>query len=159
MIEKLALFGATGDLAARYLLPAIARLHATDRLPEGFEVVGAARDDHDDEAFRRLAAEALARYADDVPGASRDAVVQGLSYRQVDVADEASVARAVGGDRPVAAYLALPPGLFAATVTTLGAVGMPPGSRIVSCGKLRSIRAWKTRAGACARTGRASGRT
>jgi hypothetical protein len=32
--------------------------------------------------------------------------------------------------RPVAVYLALPPRLFAPTVATLGAVGLPPGSRI-----------------------------
>lgn len=34
MIERLVLFGATGDLAGRYLLPALAALHVSGRLPE-----------------------------------------------------------------------------------------------------------------------------
>ena len=40
MIERLVLFGATGDLAGRYLLPALAALHAAGRLPERFEIIG-----------------------------------------------------------------------------------------------------------------------
>ena len=51
MIRKLVLFGATGDLAGRYLLPALAGLHATGRLPEGFLVVGASREVRTDDQF------------------------------------------------------------------------------------------------------------
>ena len=42
MIERLVLLGATGDLAGRFLLPALAALHAAGELPDGFRVVGAA---------------------------------------------------------------------------------------------------------------------
>ena len=59
MIERLLLFGATGDLAGRFLLPALAELHDEGKLPDGFRVVGAAREDWDDEAFRRHAARRL----------------------------------------------------------------------------------------------------
>ncbi|MBL8951811.1 MAG: glucose-6-phosphate dehydrogenase, partial [Myxococcaceae bacterium] len=52
MISKLLLFGATGDLAGRYLLPGLAGLHAAGKLPAGFELIGAAREEHGDEAFR-----------------------------------------------------------------------------------------------------------
>ena len=70
-----------------------------------------------------------------------DASVLALHYRQVDVTDAGTVAAVLAAaDRepaagasaePVAAYLALPTGLFPAAVTALGAVGLPKGSRIV----------------------------
>ncbi len=45
MIERIAIFGTTGDLTPRYLLPALARLHGTGSLPEDFEISCLARDD------------------------------------------------------------------------------------------------------------------
>jgi glucose-6-phosphate 1-dehydrogenase len=41
MIDRLVLFGATGDLAGRFLMPALARLRQAAELPDGFRVVGA----------------------------------------------------------------------------------------------------------------------
>jgi glucose-6-phosphate 1-dehydrogenase len=131
MIKRLVLFGATGDLAGRYLLPALAALHAGGRLPDGFELVGAATQDLNDEAFRRLAVERLEEHASDVAPASRDALVRAARYRPVDLGDQASVAALLGGAQdPVAAYLALPPALFPVAVTTLEPL-VPSGSRIV----------------------------
>jgi glucose-6-phosphate 1-dehydrogenase len=131
VIRRLVLFGATGDLAGRYLLPALAALHAAGSLPGGFEVIGAARQDQDDEAFCRQAAERLDEHASEVPAAARDALVRSLRYRAVDLEDPASVASALDpAAGPVAAYLALPPGVFGTAVKTIGAVGLPPGSRI-----------------------------
>ena len=63
MIRRMIVFGVTGDLMPRYLLPALARLHEANRLPTGFEVSGLARDDWDIEAFRRFVEERLAKYA------------------------------------------------------------------------------------------------
>ena len=131
-IERLLLFGATGDLAGRYLLPALARLFATEQLPTSFEVVGAARQDLDDDGFRALTADHLARHAADVPDSGRRMLLSALHYRKVDLADPASVEAVVGEDRrPVAAYLALPPSVFPTAVTSLGATGLPAGSQIV----------------------------
>jgi glucose-6-phosphate 1-dehydrogenase len=142
MIERLLLFGATGDLVGRFLLPALAELYDEGELPDGFRVVGAAREDWDDEAFRRHATRQLEQHAaTDVSAASREALVRSLRYRRVDFDDPASVAEAVeeasGGSlvgaqaEPVAAYLALPAAVFAPAVRALGAVGLPSGSRIV----------------------------
>ena len=140
MIERLLLFGATGDLVGRYLLLALAELYDEGKLPVGFRVVGAAREDWDDETFRRHAARRLERHAaSDVSAASREALVRSLRYRKVDFDDPAGVARVVhaavsddvSGADPVVAYLALPPAVFPAAVRALGAVGLPPGSRIV----------------------------
>jgi glucose-6-phosphate 1-dehydrogenase len=132
VIERLVLFGATGDLAGRYLLPALAALAAEGRLPADFEVVGVAQEDWDDETFRAAAAERLERHAAGRPAAAREAVVRSLRYRQVDLGEPAGVGGVVGdGGAPIAVYLALPPGLFPKAVTALGSVGLPEGSRIV----------------------------
>jgi glucose-6-phosphate 1-dehydrogenase len=135
VIARLVVFGASGDLAGRFLLPGLAALHAKGRLPVGFSVVGAAGQDWDDDAFRRFASERLERHAADVPAAAREALVGSLRYRQVDVADAASVASllrtgplASGG--ALVSYLALPQRLFAPAVTALAAAGLPEGSRV-----------------------------
>ena len=129
----LLLFGASGDLAGRFLLPALAALEAAGRLPDGFRAIGVAREEWDREAFRRIAAERLAEHAGDVPAAARQALVESLDYRSVDLSRPEHVARALGEDgdtRPVVAYLALPPGVFTDAVTALGDTGLPQGSRI-----------------------------
>ena len=131
MIERLLLFGATGDLAGRYLLPALAALHAARRLPAGFEVIGGSPENLDEEAFRRTVGERLEEHAGDIPAAARDGIVRSLRYRPADVTDPANIASLVEPSRgPVAAYLALPPALFPAAVTALGGAGLPKGSRI-----------------------------
>jgi glucose-6-phosphate 1-dehydrogenase len=137
VIERLVLFGATGDLAGRFLLPALAALRAAGRLPDGFEVVAAGREDLAGEAFRREAAGHLTEHCSEIPRRARDALLDSLRYRQADIGDSKSVAAVVrnagdgpGDGAPVAVYLALPPGLFARSVSVLGDVGLPAGSRI-----------------------------
>lgn len=46
------IFGASGDLAVRKLIPAIFELHKADYLPKNFAVLGVSRSDYSDEAFR-----------------------------------------------------------------------------------------------------------
>ncbi len=141
MIGRLVLFGATGDLAGRFLLPALARGVAAGELPDDLAIVGAAPQDWDDETFTAHVARRLATHAGEVPDDVRGALLRRLRYRRVDLADAASVARAVhgfadddtpgaDGDIPVAVYLALPPTLFPAAVAALGTADLPAGSRI-----------------------------
>ncbi|HEX4281911.1 MAG TPA: hypothetical protein VHZ27_14185 [Solirubrobacteraceae bacterium] len=59
----LLIFGATGDLARRKLLPAIYNLAHDGLLPTRFGLVGIARGRMDDEEFRGLAAEAVHRFS------------------------------------------------------------------------------------------------
>ena len=138
MLERLLLFGATGDLTGRFLLPALAELDAQERLPRDFEVVGAARPDWSDDEFRHRAAERLAEFAKDVPAVARERLLGRLRYRRVDldgddvVAELRALVGSVDGARaPVAAYLAVPPRMFAPAVTALDGAGLPAGSRIV----------------------------
>lgn len=132
MIASLVLFGASGDLAGRFVLPALASLRAAGRLPGGFVVVGSARAPWNDQAFRDHASERLAAHAADVPPEHRDALARSLRYRPADLTDADDVAAVIrlAGEGAVAVYLALPPGLFGTSVTALGDAGLPAGSRI-----------------------------
>jgi glucose-6-phosphate 1-dehydrogenase len=58
------IFGASGDLAKRKLLPALYNLYHQGFLPEGFTVLGYARSDYDDETFRQRAREGIEEYGD-----------------------------------------------------------------------------------------------
>src|SRR2546427_5030956 len=57
------IFGATGDLSGRKLLPALYNLAKQRLLPAGFAVVGAAIDDLSDDAFRKRAAEKIREFS------------------------------------------------------------------------------------------------
>ena len=62
MVEKIStllLFGATGDLARRMLLPSLYGLDSDGLLPADLRIVGTARSDLDDSGFRGQAEQAL----------------------------------------------------------------------------------------------------
>jgi glucose-6-phosphate 1-dehydrogenase len=131
MIERLVIFGGTGDLTGRFLLPGLAALHAQGYLGEEFRLVAAARDDWTDDRFREYAAGWLEREAGDMPAASRSAVVAASRYHKLDLGDAANVADCLAGTGPVAVYLALPPSVFRSAVIAAHQAGLAPGSRVV----------------------------
>jgi glucose-6-phosphate 1-dehydrogenase len=131
MIERLIILGATGDLTARYLLPALASLCGAGELSERFALIAAGRDDWQGDVFQRWAADQLDRHAAELPAAAREAVVRASRYHQANVADPDDMRPLLAGDGPVAAYLALPPFLFAPAVSALHEAGLPKGSTIV----------------------------
>jgi glucose-6-phosphate 1-dehydrogenase len=131
MIDRLVIFGATGDLMARYLLPGLGALRAAGLLGERFRVTGSGREDWDDDQFRSWAAAQLDRHGSHLPASAREAVLSATAYRQADVRDAESVSAAIAGEGPVAAYLALPPVVFPAAVSALRDAGLPPGSLVV----------------------------
>jgi glucose-6-phosphate 1-dehydrogenase len=71
----LVIFGATGDLAHRKLLPALYNLAHEGALPERFELIGVARRDKPDDEFREMARESIERYSRHRPD---PAVLDGL---------------------------------------------------------------------------------
>jgi glucose-6-phosphate 1-dehydrogenase len=131
VIERLVIFGGTGDLAARYLLPGIAALRAAGRLPERFAVTGSSRDEWDTDRYRGWVAAQLESHAPDLGAEARQSVVSACSYQRADVTDPRSVAAVVTGSDPVAVYLALPPAVFPAAVGALRDARLPVGSGIV----------------------------
>ncbi|MFL6752859.1 MAG: glucose-6-phosphate dehydrogenase, partial [Sphingomicrobium sp.] len=60
--STLVLFGATGDLARRMLLPSLYGLDSDGLLPPDLRIIGTARTVLDDDAYRQRAAEALQQF-------------------------------------------------------------------------------------------------
>ena len=132
----LVVFGASGDLTGRKLLPALARLAAARELPGRFAVVGVARTTWSDEEFRRVALEAPSSHPDGTqePGADVDVawrdVVSGFRYvtgeydndetfvRLATALDE--VDRLCGTEGNRVHYLAVPPSAIPTIVAALG---------------------------------------
>ena len=104
----LVIFGATGDLAHRKLLPALYNLAHEGALPERFELIGIARSEYSDEQFRQIAAESIERFSRRKPDPE---VLQGLlcdlRYFSGSFDEErcyASIAEAIGGFEERAGY-------------------------------------------------------
>jgi glucose-6-phosphate 1-dehydrogenase len=131
VIDRLVIFGGTGDLSGRYLLPGLAALLAREHLSERFELVGASRQEWDDEQFRNWAAAWLQREATSVDARAATTLINSSRYQQLDLADPASVTACVAGEGPVAVYLALPPAVFPAAVSALHRAGLPADSQLV----------------------------
>jgi glucose-6-phosphate 1-dehydrogenase len=64
----LVLFGATGDLAKRLVVPALYNLSVSGALPEHFALIGVARSEHDVEAWRHTLYDALKGFVGDSSG-------------------------------------------------------------------------------------------
>jgi glucose-6-phosphate 1-dehydrogenase len=126
--DQVIIFGASGDLTRRKLIPALARLDSDPRPPVGFSIMGVSRSDKTDEQFRMELAGAIPA---DLRGAF-DKLAPRVSYHRGDSSDPESVAslgakldRLPGGRGSGRLfYLSLKPDLFHATVSTLGAAGL-----------------------------------
>jgi glucose-6-phosphate 1-dehydrogenase len=125
----LVVMGASGDLTARKLFPAIAELHAGGYLPHGFVVIGTARTEMTDEQFRTHLLESTPNSA---PGwrdvVARSRYVTGeykspLTYIALgEVLREVDQTCATGGNRIF--YLATSPEVFPTIVERLGSSGL-----------------------------------
>jgi glucose-6-phosphate 1-dehydrogenase len=87
MIGRVMLFGATGDLAGRFLLPALARLQAAGNRPLGARVVDAAGAEHDDVEFQPFATQRIGEHAGDARTGSREALAPSLRDGKDDCND------------------------------------------------------------------------
>lgn len=86
----LVIFGATGDLARRKILPALFRRQRSGHFPDGGRIIGAARADMDDAAFRADIAAAIAEFDPSHADAPElPAFLDRLSYVPVDATGEA----------------------------------------------------------------------
>jgi len=85
----LVLFGGTGDLARRKLIPSLFQLHTRGLLHATSRIVGCGRTPHDDASFRDLVAQALRAEAP----AAREVFLARISYQRIDEADAASFGR------------------------------------------------------------------
>ena len=127
---KLLLFGATGDLAQRMLLPSLYGLHSDGLLPAGLTITGTARSEHDDASYRAFAAEALDTFlpADRKQDAQIGSFLERLSYQPLDASSQegfGALAEKVGScDQGLAIFLSTAPSLFRPTIAGLDAAGL-----------------------------------
>ncbi len=128
-------FGATGDLAHRLVLPALYNLAATDLLPDKFCVVGIARKAMSGDALRDSLMKGLREFATrPVDDAIAERLLECVTCIAADPKDPASfdrmrerlekleANRTTGGNRLF--YLATPPDAFAPIARQLGRTGM-----------------------------------
>jgi glucose-6-phosphate 1-dehydrogenase len=125
----LVVFGASGDLAARKLFPALERLASHRQLPSAFSVVGVARTAMTDDEFRTLVDKATPdsgpAWASLVPGfryVSGGYGEAGTFERLKAVLGEVDDQRGTSGSRLY--YLATPPGVFTEVAAGLAAAGL-----------------------------------
>ena len=85
----LVIFGASGDLTAKKLMPALYSLAVRRLLPERFGIVGAARTEETDDEFRARMKQAVAEHArDPFDEAVWEELAAGLRYTTLDFADD-----------------------------------------------------------------------
>jgi glucose-6-phosphate 1-dehydrogenase len=87
------IFGASGDLTHRKLLPALYHLFHEGLLPASFGIVGYARTDMTDDGFREMARESVEKYGRCVvEGETWDEFARGLFYVAGEFTDEGAMA-------------------------------------------------------------------
>jgi glucose-6-phosphate 1-dehydrogenase len=133
----LVIFGGSGDLARRKILPGLFRRWLAGQMPPGARVIGAARGEMDDAAYRALVAEAVAEFG----GAERDATealaafLERVHYVPIDATGTGgwgTLAEMMRADVVRAFYFSVAPSLFGAIAERLHQHGIADGqSRIV----------------------------
>lgn len=77
---SLVIFGASGDLTWRKLVPSLFHLYCKDRLPQDFNVVGLARSAFSDDDFREHLRQGVEQFAPNYDEAKCDAFSRRLWY-------------------------------------------------------------------------------
>ena len=129
-ISTLVLFGATGDLARRMLLPSLYGLDSDGLLPSDLRIIGTARTDLDDAAFREKAEEALKEHlpSDFYSQGIADRFLARLHYVTLDITHPdafKNLAAAIGDPcHGVGIFLSTAPSLFKPTIDGLASAGL-----------------------------------
>jgi glucose-6-phosphate 1-dehydrogenase len=132
------LFGASGDLARRKLLPGMFHLQELGLMPERFRIVGTSRNAMTDADFRALAADAQRefgrsdpqgdawdRFADSLAFVGIGEGLEGLSY-EIDRARTHC-----GREARILHYLSVPPSAAPDIVNELGSLGLAENARVI----------------------------
>jgi glucose-6-phosphate 1-dehydrogenase len=134
------LFGATGDLARRMVLPAWYQLASDGLLPEQWRLVGNGRGDVTHESFRAHVHDALTEFGPKPEPREWDAFAERVFFAGggfsagdpgslLDVLAESR--RELGGGPQLICYMAVPPAAFAGLTKALGQHGLARGARVV----------------------------
>lgn len=127
------IFGASGDLTQRMLIPALYKLYTLQKLPASFAILGVSRSPYDDQSFRDKLIKNLAS-DDDADQTSLDKFCEHLFYQTMDPenTDEytslkqriKSIEKQLTIQSNTLFYLATPPSLYSVIPQNLAAHGM-----------------------------------
>ena len=136
--QVIVLFGATGDLARRKLLPGMFHLARVGLMPERFRIVGAARRPIGLEEFRSLARESVEASSRSLDPDVWERFSESLRFSAVgdgldELGEEIAAAREeLGEESGTLFYLSLPPRAVPETVERLGALRLVEGARVIT---------------------------
>jgi glucose-6-phosphate 1-dehydrogenase len=128
------IFGATGDLTKRKLIPALCNLAADNLLPKQFAIIAFAGNDYTTETFRKTLSEEIPKYSNRIDPAIWSWFAERIYYVKGDFQDAEAYKRLAqqitevdkqhnaGGNKFF--YLAVAPRFFATIVKQLGQVGL-----------------------------------
>ena len=129
--QDIVVFGATGDLASRKLLPALYNLSAEGLLPEKGAIIGAAPMAWDDETFRSHAREAVKENSrTGLDEKAFGAFAKRLRFVNTDKGGLDGVKAALTEDRRIV-YLAVPPSAFTSLISAIGSSGLAEGTSLI----------------------------
>jgi glucose-6-phosphate 1-dehydrogenase len=134
------LYGATGDLAHRLVLPAFYGLAIAGLLPQEWRLVGNGRGDVSDEDFQERVRESLEEFGPKPSEGPWEEVRSRFRFagggfdrndpgRLLDVVHEAQ--REIGGRPQLVHYMAVPPAAFGPLTEAIGSHGLSAHSRVV----------------------------
>ena len=131
---SIVIFGATGDLTRRKLLPALFQLWCKERLPTSFRIVGVARREFSDDGFRELMGEGVREFAGLAPLTSEwAAFARNVFYVQGELDSPESYVglrrrleglEIRGGSVNRLFYLSIAPRFFGSAIDNLGTSGL-----------------------------------
>ena len=133
MSYAIVIFGATGDLTRRKLIPALYRLYCKGRLPGPTRIVGVARSDYSHDAWRDKLAESTADFVgDEFRPETWQQFASHVYYHSADITKAADFEALrsfldeleAGAPSTRLYYLATMPSLYQPAVSRLGAVGL-----------------------------------
>ena len=134
------LFGATGDLAKRLVLPAFYQLAVNGLLPRQWRLVGNGRGNVEHEDFRRHVRDALTEFGPRPDQKAWDAFSQRVFFAGGGFTSDspgslldvlAKGRKSLGGDPQLVHYLAIPPVAFGEITKALGQHGLAKNARVV----------------------------
>jgi len=146
MIERpsnhvIVVFGATGDLAKRKLLPGLFHLAVAGLLPRDYRIIGSspAHFARSTEQFREHAKDAIEQFGTSKPvGDAWAAFEQNLSFASADPDNTAplqaeirTAEQAIGGTPERLYHLAVPPAACAEVVAMIGAANLTERARVI----------------------------
>ena len=126
--DRLLLFGATGDLAQRMLLPSLCALHDDKLIAPDLTIIGTARSEYDDASYQAFARVALEKYLPDFRKPAIDSFLPRLKYQVLDATEAdhfVTLADEIGTIKQgMAIFLSTAPSLFGPTIAGLTKAGL-----------------------------------